>query len=106
MSQASTPLTWGRRALLACFTAGCAAALAQSAWAPPRPIRVVVPYPAGGGTDIAARLVTAGVGNALGQPLVVDNKPGANGVIAADYVYGSPPDATTLLFGSADVISI
>jgi tripartite-type tricarboxylate transporter receptor subunit TctC len=81
-------------------------AWAQQAWTPAKPVRLIVPYPAGGGTDIAARLIAAGMGDSLGQSVVVDNKPGANGVIAADYVYAAPPDATTLLFGSADVISI
>ncbi|ANN67836.1 tripartite tricarboxylate transporter substrate binding protein [Bordetella bronchialis] len=79
---------------------------AQQAWTATRPIRLVVPYPAGGGTDIAARMIATGVADHLGRPMVVENKPGANGVIAADYVYGAAPDASTLLFGSGDVISL
>lgn len=79
---------------------------AQGAWVPPKPVHLVVPYPPGGGTDIAARLIANGMGNSLGQPVIVDNKSGANGIIAADFVYAAAPDATTLLFGSADVISI
>lgn len=95
-----------RQVALAGFCFAAVAAVAQSTWTPPKPVRLMVPYPAGGGTDIAARLIAAGIGNSLGQPVVVDNRPGANGVIAADYVYAAAPDATTLLFGSADVISI
>lgn len=95
-----------RSLLLAAVCVCASVASAQSGWSPNRPVRLVVPYPAGGGTDIAARLVAGGVGNALGQPVVVENKAGANGVIAADYVFAANPDATTLLFGSGDVISI
>lgn len=81
-------------------------AMGQEGWTATRPIRLVVPYPAGGGTDIAARMIATGIAERLGRPMVVENKPGANGVIAADYVYGSAPDASTLLFGSGDVISL
>ncbi|VTU42012.1 Bug family tripartite tricarboxylate transporter substrate binding protein [Variovorax sp. RA8] len=108
----STPLgSWRTRIALVALVALLVLAVsshvaAQQAWAPSKPVRLVVPYPAGGGTDIAARLVAAGMGTSLGQAVVVDNKPGANGVISADYVYAAVPDATTLLFGSADVISI
>jgi tripartite-type tricarboxylate transporter receptor subunit TctC len=84
----------------------CVLAYAQATWVPPAPVHLVVPYPAGGGTDIAARLVANGVGSALGQPFVVENRAGANGIIAADHVWGAQPDGLTLLFGSADVISI
>ena len=106
MSKLHSLLKLCRHILLATACIGATAAFAQPTWTPTRPVRLVVPYPAGGGTDIAARLVAGGVGNALGQPIVIENKAGANGVIAADYVYASNPDATTLLFGSGDVISI
>jgi len=111
MSIASHPRARLRRAAWAALAlfAACAAQAQQAAapgWTASRPIRLVVPYPAGGGTDIAARMVAGGIAGSLGQPMVVENKPGANGVIAADYVYESAPDAGTLLFGSADVVSI
>jgi len=95
---------WAALALCAVFAAH--AQQAAQGWTATRPVRLVVPYPPGGGTDIAARMVAGGVANSLGQPMVVENKPGANGVIAADYVYDSAPDAATLLFGSGDVVSI
>jgi len=80
----------------------CAPALAQSAatgW-PTRPIRIVAPYAAGGAGDESARAVAEGLSKALGQPVVVDNKPGAGGVIGADLVAKSPPDGYTLLAGA------
>jgi len=80
----------------------CAPVLAQSAatgW-PTRPIRIVAPYAAGGAGDESARAVAEGLSKALGQPVVVDNKPGAGGVIGADLVAKSPPDGYTLLAGA------
>jgi tripartite-type tricarboxylate transporter receptor subunit TctC len=77
--------------LAALGTLGTAGILAPaSAWAedkwPSRPIRLVVPYPAGGSSDIIARLISKQLGEALGQPIVVDNRPGANGNIGAAMV--------------------
>jgi len=69
-------------------------ALAQSAW-PTRPIRIVVPYTAGGFTDQMARLVQVGLQNRLGQPVVIDNKPGANSIIGVDAVAKAAPDGHT-----------
>ena len=74
-------------------------ALAQSGW-PSRPIRIVVPYTAGGFTDQMARLLTVGLQKQLGQPVVIDNKPGANGMLGAEAVASAPPDGYTILIGT------
>ncbi len=66
-----------------------------------RPIRLVVPYPPGGASDIIARLIGPPMGEALGQTIVVENRSGANGAIAAEMVARSAPDGLTLLMGNA-----
>lgn len=76
-----------------------------AAW-PDRPVRMVVPYAAGGGADNAARIVAQRLGELLGQPVVIDNKPGAGGVIGADQVAKSAADGYTVLFdASAHVVN-
>ncbi len=65
---------------------------------PSRPVRIVVPGPAGGGTDILARLLAESLARALQQPVVIDNKPGANGLIASDAVSHAAPDGSVFLF--------
>ena len=77
---------------LALFAAG--AASAQTAF-PTRPIRVIVPYPAGGIVDIVARSVTDTVGKHFGQPMVVEAKPGANSNLGTAEVARSAPDGYT-----------
>lgn len=72
-----------------------APAFAQPAW-PERPVRVVVPFPPGGGTDVVARTVTNRLATAFGQPFVVENRPGAGGTIGSDAVARSAPDGYTL----------
>jgi tripartite-type tricarboxylate transporter receptor subunit TctC len=74
-------------------------ALAQSY--PSKPIRVVVPFPPGGGTDIVARTVTPKMAEILGQPFVIENRAGAGGNIGTEAVAKSPPDGYTLLVASA-----
>jgi tripartite-type tricarboxylate transporter receptor subunit TctC len=71
-----------------------ATAYSQS-W-PARPLKLIVPFPPGGGTDLASRSVAARLGEALGQPVVVENRPGAGGTIGADAVAKSPPDGYTI----------
>ncbi len=76
---------------------GTALALAQEAY-PHKPIRMLLGYPPGGGSDIIARLVAKPLGDRLGQSVVVDNKPGAGGNIAAEMVARATPDGYTILF--------
>jgi tripartite-type tricarboxylate transporter receptor subunit TctC len=71
-----------------------APAVRAQAW-PAKPIRVIVPYPPGGFTDVTARLVTQKLQERLGQTVLIDNKPGANGIIGADALAKSPPDGYT-----------
>jgi tripartite-type tricarboxylate transporter receptor subunit TctC len=81
----------------------CTALLVQQAAAqvfPSKPIRIVVPYPAGGTTDIMARALQEPMQKALGQPVIVDNKAGAAGAIGAREVARSPADGYTLLFSN------
>jgi len=79
------------------FIAGSACAQTY----PAKPIRLIVPYPAGGATDFFARLVFPKLGDALGQPVVVENRPGAGTAIGASEVARSTPDGYTLLLGDA-----
>jgi tripartite-type tricarboxylate transporter receptor subunit TctC len=96
---------------LATFTA--ALVFAQMAAAAPvapdyptKPIRMVVPYSAGGASDIVARVVAPRLNESLGQPVVVDNRPGASGNIALEIVARSPADGYTLLLGNISTNSI
>ena len=74
------------------------AAVTQAQTFPSRPIRLVVPYSAGGGADGNARLLSQPMSTLLGQPIVVENRPGASGILAATAVIQSPPDGYTVMF--------
>ena len=96
--------TWVRTLALSLLVAGTASAHAQgngaaaaAATYPDKPIKFVVTFPPGGGTDVLARLIGAELTKSLGQTVVVDNKPGASGNIGAEAVVKSPADGYTLL---------
>jgi tripartite-type tricarboxylate transporter receptor subunit TctC len=73
---------------------------------PTHPIRLVVPYAAGGGADSVARIVAKRVGETIGQPIVIENRGGAGSIIGAEFVKKSSPDGYTLLLGQSGPISI
>ena len=76
----------------------CAVAGAQSF--PAKPVRFVIPYPPGGASDVTARIIGAKMAEAWGQQVIIDNRPGANGIIALEYVAKSPPDGYTILMAN------
>ncbi|MGS1110279.1 Bug family tripartite tricarboxylate transporter substrate binding protein [Achromobacter anxifer] len=89
------------RALCAVALLG-AASTAQAAY-PDKPVRLIVPYAAGGGTDTAARMIARKLAPLLGQPVVVENKPGGATQIGTAYVASAAPDGYTLLMGTANL---
>ena len=98
-------MTLQRRTLLAAAAALPLAVRAQPAW-PTKPVRIVVPFTAGGTTDILARALAPELQRAFGQPFVVDNKPGAGGNSGAAEVAKAAPDGHTLLMGTVGTHAI
>jgi len=82
------------------------AAMAQAAWQPTKPIKLIVPYPPGGSSDIIARAISQPLSEALKQPVIVENRPGANGNLGADFVAKSSPDGYTLLLCDVGALAI
>jgi len=73
---------------------------------PSKPVRIVVAFPAGGGTDIVARLLSPGLTDAWGQQVIVDNRAGASGVIGTEFAARSAPDGTTLFLGTLGNLAV
>jgi tripartite-type tricarboxylate transporter receptor subunit TctC len=97
------------RVALFCRVCLVIASLCGAAWAqqwPQKPVRLVVPFPPGGSTDVLGRIVATKLGEALGQQVIVDNRGGAGGVIGTDMVVKSPADGHTLLFSASAPIAI
>lgn len=87
-----------RRTLLKYAAALGTAGLVQPAWTREAPLRVVVPFPPGGGTDVLGRVIAASLEPALNRPVIVENKPGASGMLGADYTANGAKDGGILLF--------
>jgi len=92
-----------RRSFIALATAAFFAGPVMAQDYPVRPVTVVVPYTAGGATDTLARVIATPFGEALGQPVVIENRAGAGGAVGAEFVARSDPDGYTLLFHTATV---
>ena len=92
------------------LAAGVLATIAGAAYAQPaypnKPIRLVVPFSAGGPTDVLARAIGQKLNDSLGQPVIVENRPGAGGNIASDFVAKAPPDGYTLILGTVGTHAI
>ena len=95
-----------RTAIASLLGAALAPSLAQTNNFPNRPLRIIVPWAAGGGGDVIVRLMSPGMGQRLGQPVVVDNRPGAIGTIGSQAAARSPADGHTLVYVGADSHSI
>ncbi len=92
-------------ALAVSVTPAPVVAQTPGAWVPAKPIKLIVPYPPGGGSDIAARVMVNALGNRLGQPIVIENKPGANGAVGTEIVFNATPDGYTLIMSGTDAYS-
>jgi tripartite-type tricarboxylate transporter receptor subunit TctC len=94
------------RSLLAALAILAAIPLAQAQSWPTKPVKIIVPFPAGGPTDVLTRVLGDKLAQALGQPVVIENKPGAGGSIGADLAAKSAPDGYTLLMATGSTHSV
>ena len=107
MSHDGTQRPFSRRDSLAALLLAFSTPLAARADGyPAKPVRLVIPYPPGGGTDITGRAMAQRLAETLGQSVVIENKPGATGMIGAAGVAKSPADGYTVLFGAASEMAI
>ncbi len=112
MTDPSAPVHCGRRRFqIGAFAAMAGAltpalpAFAQSTW-PSQPVKLVAPFPPGGGADVIARIFSAKLAELLGQPVVVENRPGAGTLLAAGQVAKAPADGYTLIVATADTLAV
>ena len=113
MLQSSPPTRFTRRSALAALTSTIGGALGAisplravaQAW-PARPVRLVIPFPAGGSTDIVGRLLADKLSQSLGQPFVIDNRAGAGGTMGSDLVAKAAADGYTVLMGTSSTHAI
>jgi tripartite-type tricarboxylate transporter receptor subunit TctC len=89
---------------IAAAIAASSIALAHAAW-PERPVHWVVPFAPGGANDLIARAAAEGVSKRIGQPIIIDNRPGGGTIVGSDYVAKAKPDGYTFLIGAASVIT-
>src|SRR5688572_24273201 len=92
--------------LLAAAVLAFAATLSSAQSYPVKPVRMIIPYPPGGGTDLFARTLGAKLTEAFGQQVVMDNRAGASGVIGADAAAKAAPDGYTIVIGQASNLAI
>lgn len=97
------PLT---RAALAALLATAATGAVAADWAPTKPVRMIVGFPPGGATDLVARIIQPKMTAALGKQVIVDNRPGANGVLSNDLLAHADPDGHTMGFGHIGTLVI
>jgi tripartite-type tricarboxylate transporter receptor subunit TctC len=90
------------RTLIAAVALSLSTSVLAQAW-PTKPVRMIIPYPPGGATDILGRLVGAKLSPMIGQPVIIENRTGASGNVGFDYVAKSAPDGYTLLTGTANL---
>jgi tripartite-type tricarboxylate transporter receptor subunit TctC len=97
---------WRIAFVLACASVLAGDACAQSGRYPDKPLKILVGFSAGGGTDVAARILALKMTEGLGQSVVVENRPGASGMIATEAVARSPADGYTLMVGSQTTLAV